>query len=201
MNAKVNSIRMLAMSGLSVMMLAKANAVIPEKVKLTLLPNKMVIIEANIPQAQSANLEIINLGTREIVYDDHLAAPDVHKTVYNLQALPEGKYSLVIEHGNITHEKEILLTEGKTYLIKETSYTAPVFETTGDGKLLVRYLNHSGENVSVSFFRNSENFFSDEIGIPTSFERSYNLKNLESGNYSVVLKTGNKSFYYDLNKI
>jgi hypothetical protein len=201
MIVKVNSIRMLAMSGLSVMMLASASAVIPEKVKLTLLPDKKMVIETNIPQAQTANLEIINLGTSEIVYDDHLAAPDVHKAVYNLQALPEGKYSLVIEHGNITHEKEILLTEGKTYLIKETSYTAPVFETSDDGKLRVTYLNHSGENVSVSFFRNSENLFTDEIGIPTSFERSYDLKNLENGNYSVLLKTGNKSFYYDLNKM
>jgi hypothetical protein len=201
MNVKVNSIRMLAISGLSVMMLARANAVIPEKVKLTLLPNKMVIIEANIPQAQSANLEIINLGTREIVYDDHLAAPYAHKAVYNLQALPEGKYSLVIEYGNYTHEKEILLTEGKTYLIKETSYIAPVFKTSGDGKLLVSYLNHSGENVNVSFLRNSENFFSDEIGILTSFSRSYDLKNLERGNYSVVLKSGDKTFYYNLNKM
>jgi hypothetical protein len=201
MNAKVNSIRMLAMSGLSVMMLAKANAVIPEKVKLTLLPNKMVIIEANIPQAQSANLEIINLGTREIVYDNHLATPDAHKAVYNLQALPEGKYSLVIAHGNITHEKEILLTEGKTYLIKETSYTAPVFETSDDGKLRVTYLNHSGEDVRVSFFKNLENIFSDEIGIPTSFVRSYDLKNLEGGSYNVLLKTGSRSFYYTLNKL
>jgi hypothetical protein len=201
MKAKVNSIRLLVMGGLSVMMLAGANAAVPEKVNLTLLPNKMVIIEANIPRDQSANLEIINLGTSEVVYDDPLAAPGTHKAVYNLQALPEGKYSLVIEHGNITHEKEILLTEGKTYLVKETSYTAPVFKTSDDGKLQVTYLNHSGEKVTVSFFRNSKNFFSDEIGIPTSFERSYNLKNLANGKYTVELKTGDKSYYYDLNKM
>ncbi len=158
----------------------------------------MVIIEANIPQAQSANLEITNLGTQEVLYSDKLQVPDRHKAVYNLEALPEGKYSLVIKDGNTTHEKDIMLSEGNSYLIKEATYTAPVFETTGDGKLFVRYLNHSGEKVSVSFFKDSENFFSDEIGIPTSFERSYNLKNLESGNYSVVLKTGNKTFYYDL---
>ena len=127
----------------------------------------MVIIEANIPRDQSANLEITNLGTREVMYDDELQVPE--KAVYNLEALPEGKYSLIIKHGNMTHEKDIMLSEGKSYLIKETTYTAPVFETSADGKLSVRYLNHSGENVSVSFFKNSENFFSDEIGIPTSF--------------------------------
>lgn len=77
----------------------------------------------------------------------------------------------------------------------------PFFEISGDGKLAVRYLNHTGENVSLSFFKNSDNFFSDEIGIPTSFSRTYDLKNLENGNYSVVLKTGSKSFYYDLNKM
>jgi hypothetical protein len=198
MKAKVNSIRLLVIGGLSVMTISMAGASAPEEVKLTLLPNKMVIIEANIPQDQSANLEITNLGTRELMYDDQLRDPD--KAVYNLEALPEGKYSLVIKHGDITHEKDIMLSEGKSYLIKEATYTAPVFETSADGKLMVRYLNHTGENVSVSFFSNSENFFSDEIGIPTSFERSYNLKNLEDGNYGVVLKTGSKSFYYDLNK-
>ena len=61
---------MLVISGLSVMMLSKTNAAVPEEVKLTLLPNKMVIIEANIPQAQSANLEITNLGTQEVLYND-----------------------------------------------------------------------------------------------------------------------------------
>jgi hypothetical protein len=199
MKTKVNSIRMLAISGLSVMMLSQASATVTEEVKLTVLPNKKVKIEANIPLDQTANLEIVNLGTREIMYDDNLQVSN--NAVYNLEALPEGKYSLIIEHGNTTHEKDIMLAEGKSYLIKETSYTAPQFETSADGKLSVKYLNHSGENVSVSFFKNSENFFSDEIGIPTSFSRSYNLKNLENGNYSVVLKTGNKSFYYDLNKM
>jgi hypothetical protein len=199
MKAKVNSIRMLAISGLSVMMLSQANATLTEEVKLTLLPNKMVQIEANIPLDQSVNLEIVNMGTREIMYDGDLQVSD--KAVYNLEALPEGKYSLIIKHGKMTHEKDIMLAEGKSYLIKETSYTAPQFETSADGKLSVRYLNHSGENVSVSFFKNSENFFSDEIGITTSFSRSYDLKNLESGNYGVVLKTGNKAFYYDLNKM
>jgi hypothetical protein len=201
MKANVNSIRMLVMSGLSVMMLAKTNADEPEKVKLTLLPNKMVIIETNISRDQSANLKITNLGTQEVLYNDELQSPAMHKAVYNLEALPEGKYSLSINNGNTTHEKDIMLSEGKSYLIKETTYTAPVFETKGDGKLLVRYLNHSGEKVSISFFRDSENFFSDEIGIPTSFERSYNLKNLENGNYSVELKTGNRTYYYDLNKM
>ncbi len=201
MNAKVNSIRMLVMSGLSVMMLSKANAAEPEDFKLTLLPNKMVIIEANIPQAQAANLEITNLGTREVFYNDKLQFPGMHKALYNLEALPEGKYSLVIKNGNMTHEKDIILSDGKSYLIKEVVYMAPVFETSGDGKLSVRYINHTGEKVKVSFFRNSENFFSDEIVNPTSFSRSYDLKNLESGIYGVILKTGNKSFYYDLNKL
>jgi hypothetical protein len=200
MKTKVNSIRMLAISGLSVMMLAKANAEIPEKVKMTLLPNKMVRIETHITQARSANLEIINMSTREIVLDEQLAAPEAHKAVYDLQALPEGKYSLVIEYGNMTHEKEILLSEGKTYLIKEASYIAPVFKTAEDGKLRVKYLNRTGENVEVTFFKESENVFSDKIGIPTSFERSYDLKNLESGSYSVMLKTGDKTYFYPIDK-
>lgn len=198
MKVKVNSIRMLVMSGLSVMLISNANAGEPEKVKLTLLPNKTVMIEANIPRDQSANLEITNLGTSELMYNNPLRVPE--KGVYNLEALPDGKYSLIISHGNTIHEKDIMLTEGISYLINEATYTAPVFAESGDGKLSVSYLNHSGENVSILFFNNSENFFSDEIKIPTSFERSYNLKNLENGDYSVVLQTGNKSFYYSLNK-
>ncbi len=198
MKAKVNSIRMLVMSGLSVMMLSKANAVEPEKVILTLLPNKQLIIEANIPQDQSANLEITSLETRETLYNDKLQVTE--KAVYDLEALPEGEYSLVIKHGDLTHEKDIMLSEGKSYLTREAIYSAPVFTPSEEGKLSVRYLNHTGESVSVSFFRNSDNIFSDEIAIPTSFERSYNLKNLESGNYSVVLKSGDRTFYYDLNK-
>jgi hypothetical protein len=198
MKVKVNSIRMLVMSGLSVMLISRASAGEPEKVKLTLLPNKTVMIEANIPGDQSANLEITNLGTRELLYDDQLRVPE--KAVYNLEALPDGKYSLIISHGNTIHEKDIMLSAGISYLINEATYTEPVFESSGDGKLSVSYQNHSGEKVSVLFFNNSENFFSDEIEIPTSFEKSYNLKNLENGDYSVVLQTGNKSFYYTLNK-
>jgi hypothetical protein len=201
MNAKVNSIRMLAIGGLSLMMMAKAGAVIPEKVKMTLLPNKKMVIETDISQAQHAQLEIIDLATREIVYNDRLEVPEDHKALYNLQALPEGKYSLVIEHGNMTHEKDFLLADGNTYMIREASYTDPVFNMTEDGKLVVNYINYTGEKVEVAFFNEAEQIFSDEIGITTSFDRTYNLKNLVRGKYSVVLKTGNKSFYYDLNKM
>jgi hypothetical protein len=200
MNAKVNSIRMLAIGGLSLMMVARAGAVVPEKVKVTLLPGKKVAIEAYIPQSESASFEIVDLGTRETLYDDRLGKADTHKAVYDLQALPEGKYSLIIEHGNVTYEKEILITDEKTYLVKETSYVAPKFETSEDDKLNVTYLNQTGENVEVSIFQGSDHLFSDVIDIRGSFEKSYNLKNLENGNYNVILKTGNKSFYYDLNK-
>lgn len=182
------------------MMMSRAGAVIPENVKVTLLPDKKVAVEANIPQSESANFEIVNLGTRETLYDDRLGVAGTSKVVYDLQALPEGKYSLIIEHGKMTYEKEILIADEKTYLVKETSYVAPKFETSEEGNLNVTYFNRTGEPVEVSFFEGSNQLFSDVIGIPGSFKKSYNLKNLDNGNYNVILKTGSKSFYYDLKK-
>jgi hypothetical protein len=197
MKTKVSSIRKLAFSGLFLGSLSIAGAVVPEKVNFTVLPNKRVVVESEFPQKQFANVEITNLATTEMVYNGKLPLSAAHKTVYNLSYLPEGQYSVIVEHNNMVYEKEIELFPGHSTVMKETKYASPVFNSNGN-KLDIDYSNVNAEKVVIAFSRDSEKFFSDEIASPSSFSKTYDLSLLARGDYDVTLTSGDNVFYYDL---
>ena len=196
MKTKVNVFRLLVLSGALIATSYVASAVAPENINLTILANKKVLLESNIPQ-KLATLEIKNLETSEIVYSAKYPMSSAQKTVYNLSSLPEGNYSMVMRHDNLVYEKEIHLSEGATRLVKEFTYAEPVFEST-NRRLNVQYANLSGNLVTVTISNDTETFFTDNIDVTKGFSRDYVLKYFQSGQYYVTLVSGDRTFNYNL---
>jgi hypothetical protein len=196
MKTKVNLFRLLALSGALIATSYVASAVTPEHINLTVMANKKVLLESNIPQ-RLAKLEITNLETSEIVYSAKYPLAKAQKAVYNLSNLPEGNYSMVLRHDNLVYEKEIRLNEGNASLVKEFTYAEPVFESD-HRKLSVQYANLSGNAVTVTISNGSETLLTDNIDVAKAFSRDYVLKGFERGQYDVTLVSGDRAFHYNL---
>lgn len=200
MKTNVNVFRLLMMGGVLAGTVATAGAVIPEDIRFTILPNKKVVLESNLPQGKVASVEITDLASQDRVYEAELTGKKGGKLVYNLSALPNGEYSMKVDLDNKVYEKGFRLDEGTSSPTTESDYNVPVFSNE-DGVLRIVYDNAGEEKVEVSFTKYSDTFFTDIIESKTPFTRPYNLKNLDRGTYYVVLKSGEKEFGYTFSKM
>jgi hypothetical protein len=200
MKTQVNVLRSLMLGGVMIGTIATASAVIPEDIKFTILPNKKVILESNLPQGKVGSVEITDQTTQDQVYEADLSARKSGKTVYNLTSLPAGNYTMKVDLDDKVYEQGFRLDESSSSETHETSYSVPVFENK-NGVLSIIYDKSGADKVEVSFSKYSDTFFTDVIDSKTPFSRPYNLKNLDRGTYYVVVKSGDKSFGYSFDKM
>lgn len=200
MKTNVNVFRLMMLGGVLAGTVATAGAVIPEDIKFTILPNKKVVIESNLPQGKDAQVEITDVSSQDRVYEARLTKKVSGKTVYDLSKLPEGDYSMKIDLDDRVYEKGFRIDENASTLTSEAAWAVPVFSSE-NGVLRVAYAKPAGENVEVSFSKYADTFFTDVIGNSNGFVRPYNLKNLERGTYSVEVRSGDQVFAYSFTKL
>lgn len=200
MKTHVNVLRSLMLGGVMIGTIATASAVIPEDIKFTILPNKKLILESNLPKGTAGSVEITDQTTQDQVYEADLSAGKSGKTVYNLTSLPAGNYTMKVDLDNKVYEQGFRLEAGTSSETHETSYSVPVFENK-NGVLSIIYDKSGADKVEVTFSKYSDVFFTDVIDSKTPFSRPYNLKNLDRGTYYVVVKSGDKSFGYSFDKM
>ncbi len=200
MKTNVNVFRLLMLGGVLAGSVATAGAVMPEDIKFTILPNKKVVIESNLPQGKDAQVEITDVSSQDRVYEARLTKKVGGTTVYDLSRLPEGDYSMKIDLDDRVYEKGFRLDESASHLTSEAAWAVPVFSNE-NGVLRVAYGQPAGENVEVRFSKYADTFFTDVIGNSTGFVRPYNLKNLERGTYSVEVRSGDQVFGYTFTKM
>lgn len=199
MKTNVNVFRSLVLGGVLAGSFATASAVIPEDIRFTILSNKKVVLESNLPKGKSASVEITDLVSQDKVYEAEIRGTK-DKTVYDLSSLPQGEYSMKIDLEDKVLEKGFRLDESTSSMTSESAHSVPVF-IKDNGVLQVFYDNNGDEKVEVSFSKYSETFFTDVIELKTPFVKPYNLKNLDRGTYNVVVKSGDKEFGYTFSKM
>jgi hypothetical protein len=200
MKTNVNVFRSLVLGGVLAGTFATAHAVIPEDIRFTILPNKKVLLESNLPQGKTASIEITDQASQDKVYEAAIKSKKSNKTVYDLSSLPEGEYTIKVDLEDKVMEKGFRLDESTSSMTSESAYSVPVF-VNDNGVLHVMYDNNADEKVEVSFSKYAETFFTDVIDTKNLFTRPYNLKNLDRGTYNVVVKSGDKEFGYTFSKM
>jgi hypothetical protein len=197
MKTKVNSNRLLVFASTIFALTLSARAENPENVSLSVMPGMRVVVTAQNPIGQPMSIQIINSQTNEMVYKANLPQVDQYSQIYNLSELPKGGYTLTFQISNKVYEHELLTGGSDMILLAETVYTLPTFYQK-DNKLLVTLLDPEKEKVKVSFWKNTESFFTDQMEVTGSFRRNYNLQNLEPGTYYVEVQDGSKRYDYNL---
>ena len=193
MKTKVRLTGLLAIAGVIFACSQGAKAENPEYVNLLTYSNMKVAVMAQNPQKQSMSIEIINSSTSESVYSADLYSDAHFGRLYNLSNLPEGSYTVSFRINDRVYEKELLLQGSRPELLTETKYSLPAFHQDANN-LTVTVSNPKEKDVRISFWKDSESFFTDKPDHTGSFKRNYNLKNLDPGLYSVEVLAGNEDY-------
>ena len=165
-----------------------------EDVKVIMLSGKKVMLQVQNPSMQQIKFNITDESNQNL-YSASLPEKESYLKVYDLSNLPEGDYKLTLELNNKVLEKDVRLKGDNSSIISEATHYLPYFNKK-DNDLLVSYLNTTNKNVSVSFYRNADLFFSDTPEKRMNIQCSYNLKNLQPGQYTVELSSSDKMYSY-----
>ena len=165
-----------------------------EDVKVIMLSGKKVMLQVQNPYMQQMEINITD-ESNQYLYSSKLPMDAAFRKVYDLSNLPEGNYKVLLQLSNKVLEKDVRIEGGKTAVINESTHYLPYFKKK-DNNLMVNYLNTAKDKVSVSFYSNTDKFFSDKPDNATSFQRLYSLEKLEPGQYNIELTSGDKMYSY-----
>ena len=196
MKTKAKFKRLLMIAGMFFVFVLTSMAESNEKVRVIAMSQKSVLLFVMNHEKQWATMNINKINTEEELYSKTTARDKIYRGIYDFSKVPEGDYKLSIDFNDKTYDKEIKVTSDGLEIIKEADYIDPEFSSKNN-TLKVMFYNPANKGVSVSFSNGLKDFYTDnlpeQIG---SFERSYNLKNLETGSYIVKLTSGDRKYLY-----
>jgi hypothetical protein len=176
---------------------AFAGAQSPEKIQLSVKESKIVLIESAIISHGNASVKITDAGLFQEVYSEEIPMDNRWKRTYNLTKLPEGTYRIQVNLNDFVYDREIQIDDQRSVVKAESDYAIPEFSENGKS-LYVKFSASNDEKVTVSFLKDSEEFFSNVIEAKAPFSQPYSLENLSSGDYFVEVRSGEKVFGYTL---
>ncbi len=122
-----------------------------------------------------------------------------YRKVYDFSKLENGDYKVVATIDGATSERTFSVNS-KDISVGSLKYMAdPVFSFNND-VLRVAYLNYPGENVDLKIYDGNDLIYSKSIDNKFAVNEGLNLAKLKTGNYQVVLASGEEVYDYSINK-
>ncbi|MFV0378117.1 MAG: hypothetical protein ACK5JD_12555 [Mangrovibacterium sp.] len=122
-----------------------------------------------------------------------------YRKIFNFSKLEDGDYKLTASVNGISSTRNFTVNANEI-AVGEMSYAAaPVFTFAND-VLRVAYLNYPGEKVNLKIYSGNELVYDKTIDANFAVNEGLNLTKLESGNYHVVLASGNDVYDYTVRK-
>ncbi|MGQ7868923.1 hypothetical protein [Sunxiuqinia sp. sy24] len=118
-----------------------------------------------------------------------------YRKVYDFSKLETGDYTLSVDVDNVKGVRDFSIDNGSIIVGKEKTLAAPYFSFNND-VLRVAFLNHTGDKTSLYIYSGEELVYSKALENSFSVNEGLNLSKLTTGNYQVVLASGNEIYDY-----
>ncbi len=122
-----------------------------------------------------------------------------YRKVYDFSKLETGSYKLIVNLDDVKAEREFAINHGAIEVGKGKTLVAPVFSFNED-VLRIAYLNHEGENTSLYIYNQGKLVYTKPLANSFSVNEGLDLSKLQSGDYKVVLASGNETYDYSVSK-
>jgi hypothetical protein len=163
--------------------------------------DKAVVRIANF-EAKNITLSIVDEFQNEVFYQESVDGDSDFAKVFDLSLLNNGNYVVIVNTGDEILTKTIEIINSKLTVKDSKKLKEPFFRVKED-TLLIFFYNYNNVDTQISFYDETENFFTDEfIGSGTKNIKQYSLSGLPSGKYLVTVSGENSFFNYsfDLEK-
>ncbi|WP_299578847.1 hypothetical protein [uncultured Sunxiuqinia sp.] len=118
-----------------------------------------------------------------------------YRKVYDFSKLENGDYTLTVSIDDVKGERPFSIDRGSIVVGKEKTLAAPYFSFNND-VLRIAFLNYSGEQTSLYIYDGDQLVYSKALENSFSVNEGLNLSKLATGDYQVVLASGNEVYDY-----
>jgi len=168
--------------------------------RLNIVPLNSEKAVVGISNNEAANFQITieNNNGEKIFYKETRSIDPDYQRIFDFSDLENGDYKMTVAINGEIAERKFSINENNIVVGKEKKIGEPYFNYK-DGVLKLSYLNFPEENLTLSFYKNSDLVYSKELGNKFNLVEGYSLKKLDKGAYNVVLSGDDKTFTYEVN--
>lgn len=165
-------------------------------VRLSTVENSKTLIFEFDASDKISSLKLIDANTN-VLYYERIEDKNQFKKKFDFSELKWGDYSLIIENELSYSVHAITVSKDALILIEEAENYKPYFRIA-DERIAINFLNLNKELVTISIY-DSENrtVFSEAID-DIIVEKAFNFEKAFADNYTVVIKTEQKSYYENI---
>jgi len=159
---------------------------------------------SGLDKAQQFQVKIQN-EQGELLFSETFKNQDQYKKVLDFSIANKGTYYVDLVNDYSLIRKVIKVGEGQLvnsnfkYATEDTKVLSREIHKIGNDKYAIKFENSLGIPISFAIRDNEGNLLHSEKDIDTTYAKLYNLSNLESGDYSMVISAKNYTSYYSVN--
>lgn len=168
-----------------------------ERPKISIQPLNSYQLIVTMLNNKFSNFEISFLAKNgDVVYYKQSNKPLAsYQKIFDVKDLENGDYSMRLKVNDTNLDTDFTVTATEIYIKESTEKFDPHFTFDGND-LKFSYLNFRQEKFKMKIYNEDELVYETKVGKEFPLHSGYNLGNLESGNYEVVLSSLNESFTY-----
>lgn len=172
-----------------------------ERPKMNVIPietdRAVVAISNETPAYFEINVKAKNGST--VYYKQSNKKITDYSKIFDFSALEDGNYEISMKVNDTKIKRDIEIANNKINVgAARISYDPYVI--LKDDILKVSCLNFEKENLALQIYDNDGLVYNTNIGSEFAINKGFNLSNLSSGNYQVIVSGDAESYSYSINK-
>jgi len=155
----------------------------------------------NITSEKPVPLEMIlqNMNGEIFYYKKSEKSVNAYKDVFNFANMPKGKYTLSMNYGSCSVNRELNITKNGISVGPLIRLYEPYFSIE-DGMVNISFLNIAQKKVSLEIYRDGNYITRMSLGKNMNLRKKIDISNLERGKYKFVLTDWFKNHLYVVQK-
>ncbi len=164
------------------------------QLNLVVLDDSKAVLSAITDPSVNSEISVTDENGSLVYYKESTSATGI-SSVFNFKGLKNGNYTFSVKSGTASASQEVAIHNGKLEVKEAKTELEPYFTVEGD-VLKISFLNFNKEDVSLYIYNDSKEVYSLAMGNAFVVQDGFNLADLESGVYDVVLAEGESVYSY-----
>lgn len=176
-----------------------ASAVEKPKMNVQSLNSDQVLVTFLSEKATELEVSIYDNDGSIVYYKMSKKPIQSFNKIFDVKNLENGNYAMQVEINGLILKRVLEITTDKIYIGDPEKHSAPLF-VQRDERLVISHLNFENKNYQLNIYDESGLVYKKKLANESPLHSGFDLSNLESGNYQVVLTSGTNTFNYSFKR-
>lgn len=156
--------------------------------------SRKAMVELSLPVRSDVSIYVLDSKDRPI-YNENLDRVTHYKRLYDFSGLKTGMYKIISDSRYLKTTKTIFVDENSIEVVSTDYFHRPVFEMK-ENILSIRYPNSKKSEIRISISDANRTYYEGKMPGTLQFNKSFDLRKLLPGEYTVLFKVKNYEFAY-----